>query len=414
MIMNTLQDRCPTGARTADRRGFALPAAILALAVVAILLTGGFHFANQEQRVGMSSERATQAFYMAEHGLGQAMTTFTPAMAGNWSFGSPVTVNESQGSYTLRAMRVDERLYYIESTGTVTGGAFPAPAQRTLGMLIRRNSADIEVEAALTTQGGVELRGNSEIHGVDRVPTGWDHCPITNDSVPGVIVGDGGSVGIRGGNEENRLTGDPPWTEDESVSDETFNTFGDMSWADLVAQADIVIPTDGSAGGTHTINDTQATLDGDGFCDRWNMSTGTGSLLNWGYPYEKTNSSATLAPCHDWFPIIYVNGNARIQSNGYAQGILLVDGDVDLRGNFNFFGIIIAQGQLQTQGGNNPRIVGGAIARNADLDLQTYVGSSVIQYSSCVIGETISNASGMSWMAPLTRRSWVDLTGASF
>ncbi len=394
--------------------GFALPAAILAIAVVAILLTGGFHFANQEQRVGMSSDRATRAFYMAEHGLGQALAAFSPSMAGNWGFGTPMTVNEPHGSYTIQAMRVDEQLYYIESTGQVTGGAFPAPARRTLGMIVRRSTADLNVNAALTTQGSVELRGNSEIHGVDRVPTGWDDCPPATDSVPGVVVGSGGSVGIRGGNQANRLTGDPPWTEDESVTDETFTTFGDLGWADLVARANVIVPADGSYGGTHTINNTAASLNADGDCDIWDLATSTGDMWNWGYPYERGDPTATLAPCHDHFPIVHVRGNARIQSNGYAQGILLVEGDVDLRGNFNFFGIIIAQGQLQTQGGNNPRIVGGAIARNADLDLQTYVGASVIQYSSCVVGQTMTHAQGLSWTEPLARRSWVDLSGAAF
>jgi hypothetical protein len=401
-----------------DRRaGFALPAAIFALAVVAILITAGFHMANQEHRVGVSSERATQAFYTAEQGLGELLANWSPARAdsGDWKLGTPDTIPLPRGFATLRVMRLDERLFYIQSVGEVDeGGALANGARRALGMTVRQNSAEFPIEGALTTQGDVELRGSSEIHGEDHVPSGWNHCPPAGPSKPGVVVGDTSTVTVQGSNEEERLTGDPPWRADEDITDDTFTQFGDMDWDQLTSQADIVIPADGSSGGTYEINNTAASLDGDGACDRYSRATGTGDMWNWGYPYERDNPSATYAPCHNYFPVVHVRGNARIQSNGYAQGILLVDGDVDLRGDFNYFGVIIAQGQLETQGGNNPRIVGGAIARNADLDLSAYVGSSVIQYSSCAVNEAIQNAQGLNWVLPLQRRNWVDLSGAGF
>lgn len=406
--------------RAGDRRGFALPAAILALAVVAVLLVGGFHLANQEQRVGMSAERGTQAFYVAEDGMSRALTGWTSFSASfsnapAWTFGDPVQFDGPRGRAIVRAMRVDDQLFYMESQGEVDeGGALPNAARRALGLMVRRRTAELEVDAALTTQGDVQLRGSSEIHGEDLVPPDWEHCPTAGETLPGVLVGTGGSVSVQGSNEETRLTGNPPWDESDEISDQTFSEFGGMTWAELVQSADIRIPDDGTSGGTYTISSTGATLDGDGNCDIYNIDDGTGNMENWGYPYERNDPSATLAPCHDWSPVIYVAGNARIQSNGYGQGILLVDGNVDLRGDFNFFGIIIAQGTLETQGGANPRIIGGAIARNADLDLQTYVGSSVIQYSSCVVDQAIQNASGLTSVAPLARRSWVDITGAGF
>lgn len=402
------------------REGFALPAAILALAVVAILLAGGFHMANQEQRIGMSAERGTQAFYVAEDGLTRALvgwrnwgSSFSGAPA--WTFGDPVQFDGPRGQAVVRAMKVDDNLFYLQSQGQIDeGGALSPGARRALGLMVRRTTADIAVDAALTTQGDVQLRGSSEIHGEDQVPSGWNHCPTAGATRPGVVVGAGGSVEVQGGNEEQRLTGDPPWEEDEDVGDHTFEEFGGMTWNDLVQQADIRIPDDGTSGGTYTISDTEATLDGDGNCDAYDIHNGTGDMWNWGYPYERDDPDATLAPCHDWYPIIYVDGDARIQSNGYGQGILLVEGNVDLRGDFNFYGVIIAQGTLETQGGANPRIVGGAIARNADLDLQDYVGSSVIQYSSCAVTEAVQNAAGLTSVAPLARRSWMDVTGAGF
>jgi hypothetical protein len=384
------------------RDGFALPAAILALAVVAVLITGGFHIATQEQRVGMSGERATHAFYIAEDALGQALLEWGSVTGGVgvWGQGDPVTYTGPRGTGSVQALRVDDNLYYLESVALLDeGGTLPNGSVSRVGMMVRRATAQIEVEAALTTQGEVQLRGSSEIHGEDHVPSGWDHCPAAGATRPGVVVGPGGDVDVRGSNEEERLTGDPPWAEDSEIGDHTFEDFGGMSWDDLVASADIHLPA-GS-----TVNNTEASLNDDGFCD-------SSDPYNWGYPYERDNPDATYAPCHSYFPMVYVAGNATIQSNGYGQGILLVDGDLDLRGNFNFFGIIIVQGQLETQGGGNPRIIGGAIARNADLDLQTYVGSSVIQYSSCAVGQAIDGVQGLTSVIPLARRGWVDVTGA--
>ncbi|MEX2531161.1 MAG: hypothetical protein WD960_10345 [Gemmatimonadota bacterium] len=384
------------------REGFALPAAILALAVVAVLITGGFHMATQEQRVGISGERATQAFYIAEDALGQALLEWQSVMGGvdHWEHGTTVTYPGPRGTGSVQALRVDDNLYYFESAALLDeGGTLPNGAVSRIGMMVRRVSAQIEVDAALTTQGQVQLRGSSEIHGEDVIPSDWGHCPAAGPARPGVVVGPGGDVSIRGGNQANRLTGDPPWDTNEDIGDHTFEEFGGMSWADLVASADIHLPA-GS-----TINNTEASLDGGGSCDRSDQQ-------NWGYPYEQDDPDATYAPCHNYFPVIHVAGDATIQSNGYGQGILLVDGNLDLRGNFNFFGIIIVQGQLETQGGGNPRIIGGAMARNADLDLQTYVGGSVIQYSSCVVNQAIQGASALTSVTPLARRGWVDVTGA--
>ena len=97
---------------------------------------------------------------------------------------------------------------------------------------------------------------------------------------------------------------------------------------------------------------------------------------NWGNPENPG------AACWDWFPVIHITGNARVQSGGVGQGVMLVDGDLDLRGNFVFYGIIIAQGNLDTQGSGN-RVYGGIMASNADFDDQSLTGGSVITNSTC-------------------------------
>jgi hypothetical protein len=49
--------------------------------VVAVLVTAGFFLAGQESRIGQATERTTQAFYLAEHGMNQVMETWVPGQA---------------------------------------------------------------------------------------------------------------------------------------------------------------------------------------------------------------------------------------------------------------------------------------------------------------------------------------------
>ena len=75
-------------------------------------------------------------------------------------------------------------------------------------------------------------------------------------------------------------------------------------------------------------------------------------------PPELGHPESAGHACENYFPIIFVNGDANIQSGGMGQGILLVAGGLDLRGDFSFYGVIIVQGKFETQG-NGKRISGG-------------------------------------------------------
>ena len=154
--------------------------------------------------------------------------------------------------------------------------------------------------------------------------------------------------------------------------------------------------------GTDTINlrnvpsGVQASLNGDGSCNR-------GAYLNWGEPTDLSHA------CAGYFPIIHVNGDARMQSGGRGQGILLVEGDLDLRGAFEFYGVVIVQGAFQTQGSGN-RVNGAVWASNAQIQDQSLVGGSVTQYSSCAVEQAILNNASLNRARPIMDRGWVDVS----
>lgn len=381
--------------RHRDDGGFALPVAIFALVVVGVLVTGGFYIARQEARIGTASENSALAFYLAEKGINEALADWQASYFSLplWTTDT-VTGSDGQGEWEVEITHTGNRLFFLDGTGTVTGQGILSGATRRVGLIARLFSPQLNPPAALTTRGPTAVKGSALINGVDGDPPEWTsgQCtPFGNEDKPGVLTDDASNVtGDTTGAGGKGIAGDPPVEEDPTIDDDTFTQFGELSWNELIALANVQV-----AGGS--ISTTGPVLTADGL--RCNTSVNT----NWGDPLNPTS------PCASYFPVIHVSGNANVQSGGVGQGILLVDGDLDLRGNFVFFGIIIVQGNFETQGSGN-RIQGGVLASNAELESQSYVGGSVVQNSVCAAQRAILENSNLTRARPLTRRSWVDLT----
>ena len=388
-------------------RGFALPAAVFALVVVGVLVTGGIVLATQESRIGQATERGSQAFYVAENGMNTVLGTYNPGASTLTVWGNTETINGSspQGAWEAEVRKVDDRLFFVITTGTV-----PAPmgaeASRTLGILARVLSVDLAPPAALVTRGDVTVRGSAQIRGEDQNPSGWgaDLCPSPLEDLPAVVT-DVASPPRTVTTEGNAVVSGSPeaHVQDPGPNAESFQQFGDATWEDLTAMATITLP-----GGSH--NGMTPSLTGSGACNY-------ADPMNWGDPNDPS------AACGSYFPIVYINGDANLQSDGRGQGILLVDGDLDLRGSFHYYGIIIVQGEFGVQGGGQdaPRVSGGVMSANLAIlgdtlvgGEQSFVGSSIVRNSRCAVQRAVMNNSALNRLAPLAERGWVDITGASF
>ena len=379
-----------------EQRGFALPVAVFAVVVVAVITTAGFFMARQEGRIGVASENAGMALFLTEQGLVDVINDWDGDTFGSLAYWADTTVTETYsdvGNVTTQVTRMTDYLYFVDATGTVTqGGELRSGASRRVGMMVRLNTADIEPRAALVTQGGISLKGNAEVHGEDEVPTGWSaECPGPLTNKPGIITDAYTNVTTQG---QAEVTGTPEVQQDATIADSTFTQFGDLSWAELTSYADITL-----AGGS--INGLGPDSTAAGVCN-----TGQAYPENWGDPEN------IGAACDDWFPVIHLTASANIQGGGMGQGVLLVDGDIDLRGGFTFYGIIIAQGAVGTQGSGN-RIYGGVMARNANFDTQSLVGGSEIHNSTCAASRAVLNSPALTRVRPLVSRSWVDLSAVS-
>lgn len=375
-----------------NRRGFAMPAAIGALVIMAALVSAGFYMARQELRIGVASNYANMAVNVAQAGANEVMANWNGYQLGNIPMWGDTTIVDTTdvGIWSVNIMNTNNVIYYLDATGEITQGEAWGGATRNIGIVTRLIYADIHPPGALTTRGAVEVKGTAEIIGTDAVPTGWSsYCgPTANEA--GVVTDDASLVTTSG---SGTIEGDPPAEEDPTIVDETFTQFGDLDWAQLTALAQLEGKDITGVG--NTISSADPVLDGSGQCDET-------VLTNWG-DLDPTQ------PCGSYFPLMYHGGSLRIQSGGMGQGILLVEGNLELRGGFNFNGIIIVQGTFQTQGAGE-RVVGAVMAGN-DLTLdQDFTGGSVIQYSSCGIQRAILNNASMSRARPLENRSWIDLS----
>ena len=372
-----------------DRDGFALPLVVMALGLLLVIMSVLIFVSRQELRMGQAAESGTLAFYLAERGVDDLLSTWGQNHFDTLDINDSASVTDTLewGEWTAVVRRLGEKLYLASVESTVTeGGDLLSGASRQVGLFVQHMSADISPSAALTARGSTIVGGNGEVHGADVSPTEWGGmCTGPLSDHPGILTDDSMNVSTRGAGV---ITGVPTIAQDTTISDETFTTFGSATWDDLVAMADKHLP----AGTINQVGPVEA----GGVCD-------VNQPLNWGDPLGPTN------PCGDYFPIVHINGTAQMQAGGVGQGILLVEGDLDLRGNFRFFGMILVKGNMGTQGSGN-RIWGGVMASNAEIDAQSITGGSEIQYSSCVIDRTMDNIAGLDWARPLSERGWVDLS----
>jgi hypothetical protein len=374
---------------TYAQRGFAVPVVVIALTILGVLVTGAFYSTRQEVQIGRADENASLAFYMTERGINGVLANWgSSGFGGLPVWGSAQVVDTSDlGFVTVDVTRAGAGLYYLDAVSELTArGEMTRPSYR-IGTVVRREAAELEPRAALTTRNNLEIQGNAKVNGMDTDPVAWGALCAggSKRDKAGLIIDDTTGFGSGG---VGSVDGAPPVLEDPTLDDGDFSQFGDFDWEDMVALANKRLP-----GGA--INTTGPIVDGNGDC-------AVGAPLNWGDPENPGQ------PCFNYFPVIHVMGDAVMQSGGVGQGVLLVEGDLDLRGGFVFYGLIMVKGNFETQGSGN-RVLGSVMAANADIEDQTVTGGSMVTFSSCIIDRVLANLPGLVRARRLDR-GWVDLS----
>jgi Tfp pilus assembly protein PilX len=403
------------------REGFALPLAIMVLALLSIGLVAGFAMSTSEQAATSSQRAQARAYSYAQSGLEAFLTQrkefrpgctpaspYTAAQAANCAFcpqcwlanaapmansvnanldtlpavAESVTVTFTNGSAFVRAIPVwvnvatGRGTYFVTSTGTdnqsriATGSNTMRTASRTVGVYVTWSKATMNVMGALVSFSGIVKNGTGNISGVDECGKDTNVVGINVPAEESVVLNGSASTFVPQGN--------PPYDTLKTFSQDSAQTR--LDWAGITSGT--TMPAD--------INIT---------------TTGSGA-----FPSTGTFSSDT-----NYWPIIHVfnrsaswTGNWTLPNQG--RGILIVDGDLTINGSNQWDGVVLVGGQLVSNGNNVTsgtvmaglnRLIGIAANAVSDADLN---GTKSYMYNSCSVKKATSSMARYT-MVPNT---WMD------
>ena len=348
--------------RTRERRGFALPFALLTLALVTAAVVAAFSATSAETYANNAMRAQDRAYQLAEAGLQQFMlrraeTGFcsncwtNPAAADSeWTRVSLTGGYADVVSARLRAAESDgtPAVYFVRATGVDTsvklsGAGNAVHARRTLGLYATWGTAPMMVLGAITTLNGVT--NTSSAPGQNRPVDGDDECGAASD-VAGMVVPD---LGGYGGNGETP-TGSP--NVDSTMTLDSLKKRVGIDWNGIINRdaipADYTIPSG---------------------------SWPTSSQMNTWPVIRVTGSGPFILPVSGK-GLLIVEGNLVISSNRTWDGVILIGGSLTADGSGTISGAVVT--------GLNKSLPGGP-ADNGSLDNDLLTNRNRFRYNSCQV-----------------------------
>ena len=343
-----------------ERRGFALPTAMLVILVMTILIAGGFSLVSAERRSVADQRSQISAFQIAEQGLElflirrDSLIPNAPMVPGaKDSVRIAFTGGYADVSLTrLRpVMGTMSGLYVVRSKGVETVGAYAGSPQgvRTVAQYVLWEPAPMQVLAGWTALSGLDKNGNAGTLG------GFDACG-DSAAVAGVAVPV--NPGYTG--KTTAATGDPP--------------------IDTVTASEVAID--------------------------WNAIINQGAIkATITIPGGSWPSAAQWADT-TFYPIIIVKQpDFALPTSG--RGMLITSGHLTLNGSVGWKGVLLVGGDIVSNGTNT---VAGATISGLNVKLGTYVpastanGTKTYQYNSCEVSKATTPAGALVTL----RNTWVD------
>lgn len=123
----------------AGRKGFILVAALVALVIIALLVTGAFFASGQEVIVARNELRDQQAFSFAEYGAAKALESWNAPARDSMTAGQTQRLGTlSRGFMQSDAIvtKLDTALYLVTADGKLRS-ADASGLRRRIGILVR-------------------------------------------------------------------------------------------------------------------------------------------------------------------------------------------------------------------------------------------------------------------------------------
>ena len=354
-----------------QRRGFAIPVAILVILVLTIMVAGGFSLVSAERRSVADQKSQISAFRIAEQGLEVFLVRrdslmrdkpgYTKVPGAADSVRIPLSGGYADVTLTrLRPPRGSQAgLYVVRSKGVETAGAYAGTPQgvRTVAQYALWEPAPMQVLAGWTALSGLQKNGGAGTLG------GIDVCG-DSAAIAGVMVDiDPGYSG------KTVAVGNPPI---DSIAPDSV----EIDWNGIVNQnlieATFIIP--GSVWPTAAME------------------------------------AAYADPTSLYYPIVRVNGNFTLPSSG--KGMLIVTGDLTVNGGTGWLGVILVGGNITANGqnGQNDQGVQGAVVSGLNeklgipVPISTANGTKEYRYNSCEVSKATTTMGALVTL----RNTWVD------
>ena len=351
-----------------ERRGFAIPIAVLVIAVLTIMIAGGFSIVSAERRSVADQKSQISAFRIAEQGLeiylvardsliaaGRLQCNPTPCNHVPASKDSAaITVSGGTANVSLTMIRPpinnQSGLYVIRSKGVETANAYAGSPQavRTVAQYVLWEPIPMQVLAGWTALSGLQKNGAAGTIG------GIDLCGA-EDTVAGVVVpinpGYTGKV---------IAVGDPPV---DSVTSDSVR----IDW-NAIVNLNAITPTITIPGGAWP---TDAMWADTSF-----------------YPIIRVNQA-------DWTP----------PTSG--RGMIIATGNLTLNGSITWSGVLLVGGIITSNGTNG---IQGATVSGLNVKLGIAVppatanGTKSYNFNSCEVAKANKPAGALVTL----RNTWVD------
>jgi hypothetical protein len=350
-----------------ERRGFAIPIALLVIAALTIMIAGGFSLVSAERRSVADQKSQISAFRIAEQGLEIFLVRRDSLMAGHPGFShvpglipdtAVIPVTGGVATVTLTRLRPvkgsQSGLYVVRSRGVETVGAYAGSPQgvRTVAQYALWEPAPMQVLAGWTALSGLQKNGGSGTLG------GIDLCG-DSAAVAGVVVPV--NPGYTG---KTVAVGDPP--------------------VDSVAPDSVAIDWNGIL----NLGAITPTI------------TIPGSA--WPTALMQASFDDTLST---YYPIVRINGDYSLPSSG--TGMLIVTGSLTLNGSVGWRGVLLVGNDITSNGNNG---IVGATVSGLNVKLGTYVpgstanGTKQYNYDSCEVAKATTTMGALVTL----RNTWVD------
>lgn len=383
-----------------DRRGIALPVALLALVAVTLMVTTVMITSSSEGAIGRAHVDGTQALYDAEAGLTRyvmekaaAQTAFTTAAQTVSLPGTARTVSITAARLGARTL-ADSSVYstWAFTAEAIRGGT---PSGRAVTALVFQRAPsgnlNLNIASAITLGGDMHVNGNAfTVNGRNTCGAG--------KGFQAVQMSDSSQVTVNGDKKYNNFTGTSGGvnTVGRAALDST-----SLSRAQLASQ---VL-------GNKSLADIINLIP---MSKRWCSSSVTCRFKSGSPPVNRALWPGST-PTGDSVAVVDGNGGTVTVSGG--RGLLIItNGNLDMHGNSVFDGIVIVEGNFTLSG--TPNVTGALISLAMDgnniIDQDASAlgnGNITVQFDQCKVDAAMNAFSHVSQPSTTTSTTfaWTEL-----